>query len=323
MARCYSAHRSLLIAIAAACWMSLSGTAAFSEENLTPASSTSTLADRYPADAGLAGDPSVLFFEDFESGDFAKWDDYDGNAAPGSVLLEAPGPAGGESNHVARLRAPEGRRSSGSDLVKVLGQGHDRLYARWYVQYEPGFNFRAPNHGSGLHAGSRELIGRSHYRPNGSDWFSSWIEYTTDTHQPSAYTYYRGMYQDCANPRGRCWGDRFPAPATGRYAGKPHHVAQRQAPALQAGVWYCLEMMMDGGTPTETEERADGVLNFWVDGVEIGPFTGLWLRTTNDLKLNALWLSLFHHDGSHSVGGILLDNVVIATERIGTLTLKQ
>jgi hypothetical protein len=36
------------------------------------------------------------------------------------------------------------------------------------------------------------------------------------------------------------------------------------------------------------------------------------------LQLHILWLSLFHH-ASHSVEGIMLDNVVISTQPIGCL----
>lgn len=274
------------------------------------------LATKYAGDVGLDKDPAVVFFEDFESGNLKKWDDYDGNREPFNLLMAASGPAGNRKNHVVRLRAPAGE-PGGADVTKVLPTSYDRLYARWYLQYEPGFNFNAPNHGGGLHAGARDRIGRSGVRP--SDWFSSVIDYTADTHQPVAYTYYPGMYQDCADPNGRCWGDRFPGAAEGGYAAKPHHRGKQNLPVLRDGRWYCIEIMLDGGTPTASDKGADGLLNYWIDGEESGPFHGLWLRITEDVKLSVLWLGLFHHDGSHSVEGILIDNVVVATRRIGCI----
>jgi len=60
------------------------------------------------------------------------------------------------------------------------------------------------------------------------------------------------------------------------------------------------------------------VVNFWLDGEEYGPWNDLWMRTTPDLRVGILWLSLFHH-GEHSVEGILLDDVVVSTEPIGCL----
>jgi hypothetical protein len=186
------------------------------------------------------------------------------------------------------------------------------------VKWEPGYDFNARNHGSGLHAGGRNLLGRSDYRPQGDDWFCSWIEPIRDDHRLNAYTYYRGMYMDCADPQGTCWGDHFPCmfDEGTNYCEKPQHRETVLPPVMETGRWYCIEMMMDGGTPTTNEAEADGILNFWVDGLEIGPWDDLWLRTTPDLKLTILWLSIFHH-GDHSEEGLMFDNVVVSTSRIG------
>jgi len=39
------------------------------------------IANQYPADKDIAKDPSVLFADDFESGDLSKWDDKSGTLA--------------------------------------------------------------------------------------------------------------------------------------------------------------------------------------------------------------------------------------------------
>ena len=74
--------------------------------------------------------------------------------------------------------------------------------------------------------------------------------------------------------------------------------------------------MLDGGAPTATATGASGAQDFWVDNVEIGPWTDLWHRTTSNLKINHFWMNLFFH-GNHSVQGVLLDDVVVSTNRIG------
>jgi hypothetical protein len=296
-------------------------------------------AEDIPADDGIAGEdldlppetdappplnecdamqPAWVFCSGFEEGSKDIWDDYDGNPDETNLLMEDPGPFGNPGNHVMRLRVPPGR--GGADLVKVLPGTYDRAYARWYVLWEPGYDFNAPNHGGGLHAGSRDLLGRSDYRPEGDDWFGAWIEPMTDLHVLNAYSYYRGMYMDCADPYGSCWGDHFPCMIDEGevYCEKPQHRETVMPPVLEAGRWYCIEMMMDGGTPVTEETGADGRLDFWVDGLEIGPWTDLWLRTTPNLMIGILWLSLFHHE-EHSVEGQMLDNVVVSTERIGCL----
>lgn len=259
-----------------------------------------------------------VFCCDFEQDDLSMWDDYDGNPDETNHLMADPGPFDLEGNQVVRIRVPAGR--GGADLVKVLdpdGGGYDRLYARWYQYWEPGYDFDAPNHGSGLHAGSRDLLGQSGIRPDGTNRFFSGLEPTTDTHIIDAYTYYRGMYQDCVDPNGSCWGDHFPCTIDeGYYCEKEQHRETVMPPTLEAGRWYCLEMMMDGGTPTSDEASADGVLDWWIDGRQIGPWTDLWLRTDANLRLTILWLSLFHHE-EHSVEGLYWDHVVVSTERIG------
>lgn len=263
--------------------------------------------------------PDWVFCSGFEEGSKDIWDDYDGNPDETNLLMADPGPLGLDGNTVMRLRVPPGR--GGADLVKVLSDtGYDRLFARWYIKWEVGYDFDAPNHGGGLHAGSRDLLGRSDFRPNGDDWFCSWIEPLTDIHRLNAYTYYRGMYMDCVDPAGSCWGDHFPCmfDEGDNYCEKPQHRETVLPPEMATGQWYCIEMMMDGGTPVDNDAAADGRLDFWVDGLEIGPWTDLWLRTTPDLKITILWLSLFHH-GEHSVEGIMLDNVVVSTSRIGCL----
>jgi hypothetical protein len=264
----------------------------------------------------------AVFRSGFEEGNKAIWDDYDGNPDSTNLLMEDPGPCNQAGNHIMRLRVPLGR--GGADLVKVLPGSYDKLYARWYEKWEPGYDFTALNHGGGLHAGARSYLGRSNFRPDGSDWFSTWFEPSSSAGdlnaRPNLYSYYRGMYMDCADPNGTCFGDLFPCMVDeGQYVcTKPEHRETILTPQLQSGRWYCIEVMADAGTPVTTEAGADGVQNFWIDGVEYGPFNHLWHRTTVNVKLNILWLSLFHH-GTHSVEGVMLDNAVVSAQRIGCL----
>lgn len=260
---------------------------------------------------------AIVFQSGFEEGSKAIWDDYDGNPDETNLIMTDPGPFNQPGNHVMRLRVPAGR--GGADLVKVLPSTHDKLYLRWYQKWEEGYNFSAPNHGSGLHAGDRASLGRSDYRPNGNDYFNSYLEPLNG--RLNLYTYYRGMYQNCADPNGSCWGDGLPCYADqGQvFCTNPEHRPQagKVPPVLQTRQWYCLEMMVDSGTAVSQEAPANGVQNFWINDVEYGPFQRLWHRTATNLKLSILWMNLFHHDATHSVAGILLDDIVVSTERVG------
>lgn len=259
-----------------------------------------------------------VFCSGFEEGNKDIWDDYDGNPDSSNLIMNLVGPLGGEDNNVMRLRVPSGRGNA--DLVKVLPSSYDKLYARWYVRWEDGYDFTARNHGSGLFAGDRGLLARSGIRPDGSDRFISLIDHSTDSQVLHTYTYYRGMYMDCADPNGSCWGDTFPCMRDegSSICKLAEHREIVTPPKLETNKWYCVEMMIDAGDAVSSGTDANGILNYWVDDVEIGPWNNLWFRTDPNLKINILWMNLFHH-GDHSVEGVYFDNIVVSTDRVGCL----
>lgn len=259
--------------------------------------------------------PAVIFYTGFEEGNKDIWDDWDGNPDTENKIISDPGPFNDPGNHVIKLFVPPGQ-GGGSDLVKVLPSQHDSLYVQWYIKYEAGFNLNARNHGSGLWAGSRNHIGSSDNRPMGNDFASFQLEHCPDLHIFYIYSYSRGMYMDCRNPRGACWGDAFPCTAdSGKvYCTKVQHRPPPMPPVVETGKWYRFDMFVYMGTPSSDGSVRDGVLAFWIDGVPYGRWTDLWLRTSSELKLANLWMSLYHHDGSHSVEGVLYDEIRISKD---------
>lgn len=261
----------------------------------------------------------TVFCEDFEGiNPKSHFDDYDGNLDTENQIVSDSGLVNSASNKVIRLRVPTGA-GGGSDLVKVLSAGYDKLYARWYFKYEIGFDFNAPNHGGGLTAGDRNYIGVSGNRPAGDDFGYFTIQYFDPSAIPFVYSYYRGMYQDCVNPNGQCWGDSLPCiyDSGASYCTKPQHRPSASLPVIQAGNWYCVEEMLDMGTPNLTGINPNGRLALWLNDQLLGDFRDLWLRTSATLKVKNLWLALFHHNGMHSNVGEMIDNVVISTQKIG------
>jgi hypothetical protein len=265
---------------------------------------------------------NVVFQSGFEEGNKLIWDDYDSNPDFQNMLLSDPGPFNTPGNHVIRLAAPSGKRG-GADLFKVLPSQHDSLYVRFYLKYEKGFNFDARNHGSSLLAGSRDYVGRSGIRPNGDDHASAGIQYNPKSHRPELYVYYRGMNQDCADPSGSCWGDVLPS---ARDKGKTYSRNEEDRtpllpPVLNDDKWYCFEMKVNLGKPSADGTGSDGEIEFWVDGFNYGRWEHRWMRTTDQLKLSMLWLKLFHHDGTHSDAGILMDDVTVSKSRMDFVRL--
>ena len=261
----------------------------------------------------------TVFCEDFEgTNPKSHFDDYDGNPDTENLVVTDSGPSGDSSNKEIRLRVPAGV-SGVSDLIKVLPGSYDKLYTRWYFKYEPGFNFAAKNHGGGLAAGDRNLIVQSGIRPTGADWAGFFVQYQENTANPFTYSYYRGMYQECIDPNGSCWGDSFPCVFDNGASSctKPQDRPTVTLPNLVAGHWYCYEQMVDMGTASTDGSGATGRLTQWLDNNTFADNSNLWLRTTANLKIQNLWLSLYHHDGTHSTVGELIDNVVVSTQRIG------
>lgn len=262
-----------------------------------------------------------VFCEDFEKGDLSAWDSDTRTLSEVRALLAEKGPSGVAGNHVFRLRVPAGRGGTGLNKTFTPSE-YDVLYARWYIAYEAGFDFSARNHGHGLHAGDRWKKGVSGNRPAGNDWFTAQVDFepSSGSSPPRSYiySYYRGMKMDCSDPNGSCWGDHIPCMIASSYCNRaPALRVRTYPPPLEHERWYCIELMVDAGDAVASESAANGAMNLWVDGVEIGPWTNMWLRTSSSVRLNHFWLGLFHHDERHSVEGVKYDDVVVSTQRIG------
>jgi hypothetical protein len=195
------------------------------------------------------------------------------------------------------------------------------LYARWYLKWEPVAANRPPHHhGSGFLASIRSNtanIGRAGYSPDGS-WYRFWFENFIHAARPYLYTYYANQHMDCPS-QGNCWGDHYPCiddEMGASYCAKTLPIyRQKTPPEMVSGQWYCVEIFAQGGTPTSSKTGASGVLNFWLDGVEYGPWPNMWLRTSPDVKLAVF--SFMVYNAEAITQGALYDDLVISTKRVG------
>ncbi len=235
-----------------------------------------------------------------------------------------PGPAYRVGNHVGRTRVNPGR--GGAGFVAKLAS-HQKLFLRYYVQWEPGLVMTDAHHGpGGLMADEGGHLGQSGRRPSGRDFIAAGLEAGATPPFPIfLYTYYHGMYQDCPPlasvnpPPDSCYGDTLPCisdrPGVTYYCKRPDH-RPGSLQGVVPGRWYCLEEAVDAGTPALDADSADGELALWLDGQPLGRFKQLWMRTSNTLAFNVLWLYLFFH-GDHSASGLLFDDVVVSRSRVG------
>ena len=91
------------------------------------------LAAKYPGDKGIAKDPAVLFADDFESGDLARWDD-----KSGTLAVTDDRPNAGTKCATAPM---EKGKNNGGEAKKWFLPGADRVYARTYVRFSPDYQY--------------------------------------------------------------------------------------------------------------------------------------------------------------------------------------
>src|SRR6059058_1382835 len=162
-------------------WGALLLSSACKELNRPPAppSGEQRLADRYPCDRGIAGDPAVVWAESFEEGSVSavtsRYNDYK-NAGGMALVPDKPSRSCGAAS--MQLTA-DGRNAAtqATDLYKRLDTGQDDLYVRWYAKYQAG----APWHHTGVWFGG--------YNPP-SDWPNPQAEFdrSATTGSPSRWS---------------------------------------------------------------------------------------------------------------------------------------
>ncbi|PYO94735.1 MAG: hypothetical protein DMD60_14180 [Gemmatimonadetes bacterium] len=299
------------------------------------------LADRYPCDRGIAGDPAVVWTEDFEEGSVAavtaRYNDYK-NA--GGMVLVSDRPTGSCGAASMQFTA-DGRSSTtqATDLYKNLaGSATDEFYVRWYVKYQAG----VPWHHTGVWFGGYNPASdwpnpQAGTRPAGDDRVSFAMEpvWGSGAANPvfDFYNYWMKMHT-CSGCGGSYWGNAL---------------ISRTGFIAADNAWACLEvhaklntdMASDAGAVLEVWKNdiliqrfpETGAVGYWVqdhfcpagaDGSQCnysptvsGP-TDLQFRTTTDLKLNAFWPQNYITDPA--AGSVWFDDMVIASARVGCLS---
>jgi len=260
------------------------------------------LAAKYPGDAGLEKDPAVIFLENFEGSDLSKWDDTDPNKPP-AVQLVTDKDRIHSGKQAAQLEVEPGS-GVGADLTKLFMPGYDQVYARWYCRFAPDFdqgNLMHFVHLAGLR--DRWQLGRSGQKPDGTDFFCSGLEPWRNWGRnpaPGALGFYSYFVDMKPDPSGPYWGNPF------RPADPPV--------LIDRGRWYCMETMLKANSP----DKADGEQAFWLDGQEKGRYTGIRWRTTDQLKVNCLWVLLYIHENKQT-NSACFDDIVVAKDYIGPM----
>jgi hypothetical protein len=281
------------------------------------------IAARYRGDIGIAGDPAVIFADDFESyssasGLSARWNagvyhhvriaTESGNVYRGARALE--------------FTLPRGSTEISNAVVRTLSPGEDTIFFRYYSRFDPSFAITGSSHnGAGVSAsywdgaGSGPGIPADGYNKflveyECGDWESG--DSVPSPGQLNVYVYHPEQRSE--------WGDHWypdgtiapftylPGDFGDDFVARPHFVPE-------LGRWYGYELMVHANTPG----ASDGRIAFWVDGVLLADFQNVHLRDTAALLIDRFNLS-FHAHASPNETRKWYDNVVVARSYIGPLS---
>ncbi len=324
---------------AAVALLALASTATAQE----PLPSGAGLAAKYPDDKGLAADPAVLVFEDFETGDLAAlnkvWHSVS-NRDNKVIAFRADGPAATAGKRCIELSATVSE-NEGGHLYRKLPREIDTGFVRFYVKFpkEAGYIHHFVHFG-GYRPATNWPQGGAGTKPRGDERMTVGIEPTGDNGRLEApghwnlYPYWHEMKPSAGN---RYWGNSI-TPA------KPLVVPRDK--------WQCVELMMKCNTPGQR----DGELALWLDGklamhVKKGtprrqwtgmgfrmasegegePFEGFSWRTSADLKINFIWM--LHYvtqtnqrrnqvEQENKPVTVWFDNIVVSEKYVGPIQGK-
>lgn len=277
----------------------------------------SGIAARYPGDKGIAGDPAVLFFDDFESYSGAsalttRWNEVyhaqnvriateTGNVFSGAKALE--------------FKVDQTSSEVSNTAVKYVSPTRDLIYLRYYARFDPSFNVLGSSHNGSSISANYCCPG---VKADGYNKFFVSLEAgreTTGTPNPGKLNIYI-YYPDQRD----IWGDHFYPPGTVTpFSSTPYdfgpEFVSRPDFVPQLGRWYSYEVMVKANTPG----LKDGRIAFWIDGKLAADFQNIRVRETTNLKIDRFSVDLHVKSNTLGVAKKYYDNVVAATSYIGPM----
>jgi hypothetical protein len=252
------------------------------------------LGAKYPGDVGLAADPDVIFFDNFESWpsptQFPEglWTSMKGkkksrtHVIPGTAETSAGKVPGGHILEIACWLIKD--QSTVGGLVRLLGDynhkneghgpGYDEVYVRYYMRLSDNYQ-GVGNHGSNL--GGRDAsqpdarwVGMSNTRDVAKNgyFFSGLQPYGKGENLSLGFYIY-----DC--DKKTPWGDE-----------------RHKGGAIKPGQWYCVERHMKLNS---APDKKDGCEQLWLDGKLVIDVQNLRFRKVDRLKINYFSLETYYH----------------------------
>ncbi len=263
------------------------------------------IAARFIDDRDIASHPAVLVFTDFEDDSWKSvWDGWGGSGHPTVINSNDNEKFVPLSGKALQASVPEGQHTGLNMLYRFMektGEEPEEIYFRYYVRFGDGWSPSS----DGKLPGIAGTYGKGGWGGRPSDGTNGWSA--------------RGLFH-------RTVDDRVPVGNYVYHTDIPNSVYGQHfvweindRGYLEKNRWYCVEMYIKLNTP----KKNDGILRGWIDGDPAYERTNLRFRDTPDLKIETIWLNLYH-GGSPAAPSdqvMFIDNIVIAREYIGPMPM--
>jgi hypothetical protein len=285
------------------------------------------IASRFPADAGIDADPSVLFHDGFESVSSAselqqKWNGGVYQMSQLRIATESANIHGGQK--ALEMTVPQQSAELSNSVARMLSQEQDVLFMRYYSRFDPGWDQVGSSHNGGCLSAHYFINGQATpgVPANGTNKYLATFEdgrFESAVPTPGPLNIYIYWPEQADN-----YGDHFfpsgtvlPFSSTrsGAATFGPDFVSRPDV-TPDLGRWYCYEFMVKANTPG----LRDGRIACWVDGRLIADFPNLRLRDVSTLKMDRAELMLHIHSNTTRVNKKWYDDVVVAKSYIGPMS---
>ncbi len=267
------------------------------------------LAHKYPRDQGIEKDPDVVFAHGFESKLWmTEWSDWSLRSEASAVEEDSQRlfvPLSGKALRVTLLKG----KNLGLDLRYQFAKDGkpepEEIFFRYYLRFADDWN---PSLDGGKMPGISGTYGRAGWGMRKTDGYNGWSARGGFFARPAEAKHMRNLtalnsysyHADIHDASGDIW-------------------AWGKGPAalLENNRWYAVEQYLKLNTPG----IKDGVMRAWINGKLVMDKTNIRFRNTPELKIETIWLDVYHGGISPSPHdmSLYIDNVVIARKYIGPL----
>ena len=268
------------------------------------------LAEKYPNDQGIAKDPNVVHFTDFETFDWSTDWTIDQNPTTIEPIKDSQSlefePLSGRA---LKAVIPKGGNLALNLLYKFaenLGYEPEEIFMRYYLRLANDWN---PTSQGGKFPGIAGTYGRAGWGGRKSDGENGWsmrgsFNVVPKEDNPLHGQTPIGTYAYHADMQAR-YGSGWPWSIDG-------------LGVLKRNRWYSIEQHVKLNTPG----KRDGIMRAWVDGKLAFENHEVNFRTTDALKIDRIWMNVYHGGTGLAPEDyhLFIDNVVIAKNYIGPMS---